>query len=77
MAILLDLLRPEVLKTLAPGTRFDDGQLHVYWSVLHTMAHLILLAAEEGARSWLIEMANDFTWIVWTPTFALLRERTL
>jgi hypothetical protein len=77
MATLLDELRPEILRNLAEETRGTDPQLYVYWSVLHSMAHLILFAAEEEARPWLSDMASQLTWTTWTPTFALLRERTV
>jgi hypothetical protein len=74
---LLDMQRPEILQTLATGTPASNPPVEVYWSVLHDMAHLILFAAEEEAQSWLVDLASQLTWTRWTPTFALLRERTV
>lgn len=77
MVTLLDAMRPEILRNLTAETRATDPQLYVYWSVLHAVASLILFAAEEEARPWLVDVAGQFTWTTWTPTFALLRERTV
>jgi hypothetical protein len=73
----LDELRPEILRKLTAGMLATAPQLDVYWSALHAMAHLILFAAEEEARPWLSDMASQLPWTTWTPTFALLRERTV
>jgi hypothetical protein len=48
-----------------------------YYGLLHTMAHLTLLASSPGAGPWLRGMAKSFTWVNWTPTFPLVRERTV
>jgi hypothetical protein len=48
-----------------------------YYALLHTMTHLTLLASSPGARPWLSDMAKSFPWVNWTPTFALVRERTV
>jgi hypothetical protein len=41
------------------------------------MANLTLLAADTEARPWLADMADQFAWTRWTPTFPLLRERSV
>lgn len=41
------------------------------------MANLILLASDAQSRLWLNEMASQLGWTMWTPTFPLLRERTV
>jgi hypothetical protein len=77
MAASLDLMRPQLL----PGD--DDKRppqavlLNEYWWRAHAIAQLSLLAADKEAGSWLGEMANRIAWINWTPTFPLLRERTM
>lgn len=43
----------------------------------HTMGHLSLLSSDLGAAEWLTDMAMSFEWTNWTPSFVLLRERTL
>lgn len=48
-----------------------------YYGLLHTMTHLTLLTSSPGAGQWLRDMAKTFTWINWTPTFPLVRERTV
>ena len=48
-----------------------------YYGLLHTMTHLTLLASSPGAGHWLKGMAKSFTWVNWTPTFPLVRERTV
>jgi hypothetical protein len=74
---LIDSLRPEIIEHLSAGTQGTDPRLSAYWSGLHVVAHLTLLASEPEARPWLNDMASQFRWTRWTPTFPLLRERTL
>jgi hypothetical protein len=74
---LIDLLRPEIIKHLTAGAQGTDARLSAYWSGLHVVAHLTLLASEPEARPWLTDMASQFSWTMWTPTFPLLRERTV
>jgi hypothetical protein len=75
--ILLDKLRP----ALVVGLNEPDGPLEErlieYWNLAHTMGHLSLLASPRDAHPWLNGLANSFEWLNWTPTFPLLRERTL
>ena len=78
LSILLDLLRPEIRKNLrAEDTETASPNLYIYWSALHVMANLILLASETQCRQWLNDMASQLSWTTWTPTFPLLRERTV
>jgi hypothetical protein len=76
LSILLDLLRPEIRKYLAADAENASPQLYLYWSALHVMANLILLASDAQCRPWLNDMASRLSWTMWTPTFSLLRERT-
>ena len=76
LAILLDSLRPEIKRNLADAENASP-QFSLYWSVLHVMANLILLASDAQSRLWLNEMAGQLGWRMWTPTFPLLRERTV
>ena len=74
---LLDRLRPELLTAADEPSAARDQKLLEYWSLLHTGGHFSLLASSAEARPWLTGMAQSFTWETWTPTFPLLRERTL
>jgi hypothetical protein len=76
LSILLDLLRPEIIKNLTADAENPSSQLYLYWSALHVMANLILLASDAQCRPWLNDMASRLSWTMWTPTFPLLRERT-
>jgi hypothetical protein len=77
LSILLDFLRPEIRKHLADAESASPQLLFLYWSALHVMANLTLLASEAQARPWLNEMASQLGWTMWTPSFPLLRERTV
>jgi hypothetical protein len=73
----LDALRPKIIEFLTAGAQGTDPRLSAYWSGLQVVAHLTLLASEPAARPWLTDMASQFRWTTWTPTFPLLRERTV
>jgi hypothetical protein len=75
--ILLDRLRPALVAGLNESDGAPEGRLIEYWNLAHTMGHLSLLASPRDAHSWLTGLANSFEWLNWTPTFPLLRERTL
>jgi hypothetical protein len=61
-----------------PEARPASGSIvERYYGVLHAMTHLTLLASLPGAGRWLSHMANTFTWVNWTPSFPLVRERTV
>jgi hypothetical protein len=78
ISTMLDNLRPHILRGPA---RFDPANpaspLTMYWTGAHVMGNLLFLASETEARPWLSDMAAHFQWKVWTPTFPLLRERTI
>ena len=74
---LLDALRPEIIEHLTADAEGTELRLSAYWAALHDAAHLILLASEPEAQPWLSDMASQFRWTTWTPTFSLLRERTV
>jgi hypothetical protein len=73
----LDLMRPQLFKLLDS----PDGQTREfarsYWSLLLVLAHGTLIGAGDGAAPWLGPMANDFVWRFWSPSFPLIRERSL
>jgi hypothetical protein len=73
---LLEAWRAEALREpdVGPAT---GSTIERYYGLLHTMAHLTLLTSSPGAGPWLRDMAKTFTWINWTPTFPLVRERTV
>lgn len=76
IAVTLDLLRPYLLSDLHDGAPVQASLLRQYWQRMHAMAQLVLLASDTAAGPWLGQMANQFDWVNWTPTFTLLRERT-
>lgn len=76
LAVTLDLLRPHLVPALHAGTELQPGLLSTYWQRMHAMAQCSLLASDIAARSWLGDMARQFNWVNWTPTFVMLRERT-
>src|SRR5260370_4014213 len=70
----LDAGRPMIVN----GQESDAKRmLFPYWSGMHVMAHLVFLASEPDAGPWLGEMARQFDWKSWTPSFPFLRERTM
>ncbi len=71
---LLDALRPEIIQHLTAGAQGAEPGLSVYWSGVHIVAYLTLLASEPEAQPWLSDMASQLRWTMWTPTFPLLRE---
>ncbi len=76
IAVTLDLLRPYIMPALHAGAPIQPSLLRQYWQRLHAAAQFVLLASDVAAGPWLGEMARQFDWINWTPTFTLLRERT-
>jgi hypothetical protein len=74
---LLDGLRPALVVGLNQHDGPPEKRLIEYWHFAHTMGHVMLLASPRDAQPWLTGLANSFEWVNWTPTFALLRERTL
>jgi hypothetical protein len=71
---LLDEMRPQVLASLATT---HDAIIFRYWRLVHSLANLTMVAADRGARPWLSHMADEFVWADWTPTYPLVRERSV
>lgn len=76
LAVTLDFLRPRLVADLRAGEAAPPALLNEYWQRAHAAAQLVLLASDGAARPWLVDMAAQFAWVNWTPTFTLLRERT-
>lgn len=55
-----------------PGREFLE-----YWGFLHAVADVAMFVSTPEAAGWLTDMAKTFVWRNWTPSFALIRERTL
>lgn len=51
--------------------------LQTYWRLALANSHLSLLATGKDARTWLVDMADSFEWISWTPSLPLVQERSL
>ena len=73
---ILESLRASALREIEKG-RTSRNSVERYYGLLHTMTHLTLLASSPEAGTWLKGMAKSFTWVNWTPTFPLVRERTV
>jgi hypothetical protein len=73
----LDAWRPTASREVAEGDLPRNGMLERYYALNHTVAHLTLLCSSVEARPWLVDMAKSFPWIHWTPSFPLIRERTM
>ena len=76
IAVTLDLLRPYIVPDLHAGAAVRPSLLRQYWQRMHAAAQFFLLASDAAAGPWLGDMAHQFDWVNWTPTFTLLRERT-
>jgi hypothetical protein len=72
---ILDRTRRIIVGNLEAGKKPRD-ELLFYWAILQTSARLTLLASEPAAACWLADLATSFKWQRWTPSMALLRERT-
>lgn len=77
IAVTLDLIRPHLVADLRSGGPVSPALLNEYWQRTHAVAQFVLLASDRAAGPWLVEMADQFAWVNWTPTFTLLRERTV
>jgi hypothetical protein len=73
----VDQLRTALLVVIDEPSPDREIALLGYWRCLHTMGNMLTIASTAGAGPWLSDMAASFTWENWTPTFVLLRERTL
>jgi hypothetical protein len=76
IAVTLDFLRPYILADLRAGGPVQPSLLRQYWQRMHAAAQFFLLASDAAAGPWLGDMAQQFDWVNWSPTFTLLRERT-
>jgi hypothetical protein len=76
IAVTLELLRSFIVPDLHAGARVRPSLLRQYWQRMHAAAQFFLLASDAAAGPWLGDMARQFDWVNWTPTFTLLRERT-
>lgn len=76
IAVTLDLLRPYVLSDVHAAAPDRARLLRQYWQRMHAAAQFTLLASDAAAGPWLGDMARQFDWVNWTPSFTLLRERT-
>jgi hypothetical protein len=76
-SMFVDQLRSPLLALIDAPSHDRTNALLGYWRCLHTMGHTLTIASTAGAGTWLSGMAASFTWENWTPTFVLLRERTL
>lgn len=72
---LVDTIRYDIVESKVKD--LNEARLTQYWVAMHAMANTILLSSAPEANPWLSDMAKRIQWIVWTPTFPLLRERTL
>jgi hypothetical protein len=72
----LEALRPAVRFELRDGSRARNTCLEAYWQLMHVFGQLTMIASSSEARPWLANMASNFVWQEWTPSLALVRERT-
>jgi len=72
MSSLVDTIRYDILES-----KMNEARLAQYWMAMHAMGNTILLSSAPEANPWLSDMAKRIQWVSWTPTFPLLRERTL
>lgn len=73
----LDGWRASALDEATKGAEATESVTSHYFALSHSVAHLTLLCTDPGARPWLADMAASFEWTSWTPSFPLVRERTL
>ena len=73
----LDEWRSAAISEVARGVTAPEAVIAFYYPLSHTMAHFTMLTSERAAAAWLADMALSFEWMNWTPTFSLLRERTV
>ncbi len=73
----LDAWRGSALSEASNDVPLPETVISFYYPLNHTMAHLTMLSSELGAGRWLADMAQCFEWTTWTPSFPLVRERTV
>lgn len=74
---MLDSWRTSALNEAGLDAVPSETVIQRYYALAHTFGHLTLLSSGSGAMPWLSEMARSFAWTHWTPTFPLVRERTV
>jgi hypothetical protein len=70
----LNAIRPDILHGIHNGG--TSPEFVNYRIAAQIVGRAILFASEPGANSWLVDMSKHMTWGPWTPTFALIRERS-
>lgn len=74
---LLGQIRLNLLANGGGSAGSSSHELLEYWGFLHAIADVSMIASEPAASGWLADIAKTFVWRRWTPSFALLRERTM
>lgn len=72
----IDELRPRVIAAIGAGEVPRESSILRYWWQMHALANLTIISADLRAQPWLTDMAEQFVWTNWTPTFPLVRERS-
>lgn len=73
----LDAWRDSALAEATEGISSRETVLARYYALIHTVGHFTLICSGPGTTPWLSDMAKSSTWKEWTPSFPLVRERTL
>jgi hypothetical protein len=72
----LDRMRPEVHQAIISDQAQAPALTALYHRMVLTSGRLILLSTDAGGP-WLPEMSLSFRWINWTPSFPMVRERSI
>lgn len=75
LAVVIDDLRGDLLSRRRDPSYAAD--LRTYWDGVQTLSRLTLLACNTGARPWLTDMTPRFDWSRLSPSWLLVRERTV
>lgn len=70
----LDRMRQEVRSGKRPQ---DETFARHYYEFVAMLGRATLQSSGPGAGSWLASMALSFDWVTWTPSFPLVRDRSL
>jgi hypothetical protein len=74
---LVELLDEFRLTVRAGGSSSQAELEQRYFLLVALLGRASLLSTEDGASHWLADMAKSFKWQAWTPSFPLVRERSL
>jgi hypothetical protein len=77
ISALLDRERQQLFSNRPRGEQIAAAARRRHWKLVNLMGRLTILSTPPEARYWLSDMATSFEWISWTPTWPLLRERSL